>query len=69
MATDDVFQATIDTIEAAGLEVTIIIGDGGACVTITDKSNGHRYIHRDIDALAALCNAATAAGFEFTDDG
>ena len=57
-------QATIATLTAAGLDVNSSTVRGVACVVVTDRQTGERYIHRDLAPWVALVRAATAAGFD-----
>ena len=67
MTSDDVLKATIETLAAAGLDVSITTEGGVAEVVVTDADTGGRYVVRDPDPWIALCQAVTAAGFDFTD--
>jgi hypothetical protein len=49
VASDDVLKATIATLQAAGLDVSINTEGGVVEVVVTDATTGERYVVRDLD--------------------
>ncbi len=49
-----VIRATIATLTASGLDVNTTSVRGVCVVVVTDRTNGERYIHRDVDQWVAL---------------
>ncbi len=49
MASDDVLKATIATLQAAGLDVSITTEGGVAEVVVRDTDTGGRFVVRDLD--------------------
>jgi len=67
VTSDDVLKATIATLQAAGLDVTLTTEGGVVEVVITRREDGQRYVVRDRDPWVAPCQAAEHSGFEFGD--